>query len=41
LPKVKIASASYLSVYDIMNADVMVITEKSLDIIKEWLGGAK
>jgi large subunit ribosomal protein L4 len=41
LPKVKIAGANYLNVYDIMNADVLVITEKSLDIIKEWLGGTK
>jgi large subunit ribosomal protein L4 len=41
LPKVKIANAAYLNVYDIMNADVMVITEKSLEVIKNWLGGTK
>lgn len=41
LPKVKITNAAYLNVYDIMNADVLVITEKSLDVIKNWLGGTK
>ncbi|HEX7963261.1 MAG TPA: 50S ribosomal protein L4, partial [Candidatus Saccharimonadales bacterium] len=41
LPKVKSSAASYLNVYDIMNADVLVITEKSLDVIKTWLGGKK
>lgn len=41
LPKVKIVNAAYLNVYDIMNADVLVITEKSLEVIKNWLGGTK
>jgi large subunit ribosomal protein L4 len=41
LPKVKVTHASYLNVYDIMNADSIVVSEKSLPIINEWLGGKK
>src|SRR5690349_14772891 len=41
LPKVKVVQASYLNVYDILNADRIVISEKSLAIISEWLGGKK
>lgn len=41
LPKIKVVGANYLNVYDIMNADVLVITEKSLEVIKNWLGGTK
>lgn len=41
LQKVKISNAAYLNVYDIMNADVLVISEKSLPVINEWLGGKK
>jgi large subunit ribosomal protein L4 len=41
LPKVKAVSANYLNVYDIMNADVLVVTEKALAMINEWLGGKK
>lgn len=41
LPKVKAVSANYLNVYDILNADTIVVSGKSLDIISEWLGGKK
>ena len=41
LPKVKAVTANYLNVYDIMNADVLVVTEKALAMINEWLGGKK
>jgi large subunit ribosomal protein L4 len=41
LQNVKVTLAAYLNVYDIMNADVLVISEKSLPIINEWLGGKK
>jgi large subunit ribosomal protein L4 len=34
----KTVQAKYLNVYDIMNADTIVITNKALNIIKEWLG---
>lgn len=33
----KVVQARYLNVYDILNADSIIISEKSLDIIKEWL----
>ncbi|HSX36181.1 MAG TPA: 50S ribosomal protein L4 [Patescibacteria group bacterium] len=41
LQGVKITQANYLSVYDIMNADVLVISEKALAMVNEWLGGTK
>lgn len=34
----KVVQAKYLNVYDLMNADKLVITQKSLDVITEWLG---
>jgi large subunit ribosomal protein L4 len=33
----KVTQARYLNVYDVLNADSIIISEKSLDIIKEWL----
>jgi large subunit ribosomal protein L4 len=41
LPKVKAVHANYLNVFDIMNADTMVVSEKALAMISEWLGGTK
>ncbi|HSX32887.1 MAG TPA: 50S ribosomal protein L4 [Candidatus Saccharimonadales bacterium] len=41
LQNVKLAQANYLNVYDIMNADTIVIETKALDLIKTWLGGTK
>ena len=41
IQNVKLVHANYLNVYDIMNADSVIVTKKSLDLIKEWLGGAK
>ncbi len=41
IQKLKVTQASYLNVYDIMNADSVIVSKKSLEIIKEWLGGAK
>ena len=41
LPGVKATHASYLNVFDVLNADFIVITEKSLQIVNEWLGGDK
>jgi large subunit ribosomal protein L4 len=34
----KAVTASYLNVYDIMNADKIVITQKAQEVIKAWLG---
>lgn len=41
LPNVKAVNAKYLNVYDIMNADTIVISKKGLDIVHEWLGVKK
>lgn len=38
LQNVKIASAKYLNVYDLLNADSVLISTKALTIINEWLG---
>jgi large subunit ribosomal protein L4 len=39
LQKVQVVTAKYLNVYDLMNADVIVVTKESLDVINAWLGG--
>jgi large subunit ribosomal protein L4 len=41
LQDVKIVQANYLNVYDIMNADSIIVTEKALVVVNEWLGGTK
>jgi large subunit ribosomal protein L4 len=41
LPKVTAVSASYLNVYDLLNSDTIVISQKSLDVITDWLGSTK
>ena len=38
LQDVKAVNAKYLNVYDILNADNVIISHKSLEIINEWLG---
>lgn len=40
LAGVKAVSATYLNVYDLFNADSIVITEKSLELVNEWLAKA-
>jgi large subunit ribosomal protein L4 len=40
LGNVKAVSAKYLNVFDILNADCIVITTKALDVVSEWLGGS-
>ncbi len=37
---VKAVQATYLNVFDILNADTIVISKKSVDLIKEWLSPA-
>jgi large subunit ribosomal protein L4 len=39
LGNVKLVTASYLNVYDVLNADHIVITSKALTVVSEWLGG--
>lgn len=41
IPKLQLVSAKYLNVYDLVNADVVIINNDSLKIVHEWLGGAK
>lgn len=38
IPNVKAVQANYLNVFDVLNADKIVISSKSLDIISDWLG---
>jgi len=37
LSNIEVLSAKYLSVYHILNADIIVITPKALEIVTEWL----
>jgi large subunit ribosomal protein L4 len=37
----KVVQANYLNVFDIMNADKIVLTEKSLEVVNTWLGEKK
>ena len=41
LQKVKAVQARYLSVYDVLNADAIVIEQPALASVHEWLGGRK
>lgn len=41
IPGLKAVQAKYLNVYDVINADQIIISQKSLTLISEWLGGAK
>lgn len=41
LPGVKTVYAKNLNVYDILNADTLVVSKASLELISEWLGDAK
>ena len=39
IQNILLVRANYLSVYHILNADKIVITPKSVAVIKQWLGG--
>jgi large subunit ribosomal protein L4 len=41
IDNLKVVQATYISVYDALNADTIVITKPSLEIISNWLGGTK
>ena len=41
VPNLKVVQATYVSVYDTLNADSIVITKPSLEMISNWLGGTK
>ncbi len=38
---VKVVQATYLNVYDVMNADAIVISSKAVDAVKAWLAPAE
>jgi large subunit ribosomal protein L4 len=39
LSNVKLVTASYLNVFDVLNADSIVLTSKALTVVHDWLGG--
>jgi len=41
LPNVKVVTATYVNVYDVLNADCMVFTQPALAATTDWLGAAK
>lgn len=41
ISELKVSSATYLNVFDVMNADAIVISQKALVSVTEWLGGEK
>lgn len=41
LPNVKLVSAMYLNVYDILNADAIVFGAEALKVVSSWLGKAE
>lgn len=41
IPNVSLVQAKYLNVFEVLNADTIVISKKALEIVHEWLGGSK
>lgn len=41
LQKVLVVKADRLNVYDLLNADMIVVSEKSVEVVSTWLGGKK
>lgn len=41
IQRVKTVHAKYLNVFDVLNSDTLLVTQDSLNIISEWLGGKK
>ena len=41
ISELKVTQAKYLNVYDVLNADTIVITKDALEMVHEWLGGTK
>lgn len=41
IQKVMVVHAQYLNVYNILNADVVVISKPALKLVEEWLGAKK
>ncbi len=41
VPNLKVVQARYLNVFDVLNADTIILSNKSIDIINDWLGTKK
>ncbi len=41
IPNVTAVQANYVNVFDVLNADSIVISKKAVDMVQEWLGGKK
>jgi len=41
IPSIKVVQAKYLNVYDLINADTIIVSQKSLAVINDWLGEDK
>jgi large subunit ribosomal protein L4 len=41
LSNVKLVNANYMNVFDVMNADHIVLTSEALKAVEAWLGGTK
>lgn len=41
ISNLKLVSAKYLNVYDVLNADTILISKKAVEIVQDWLGGKK
>lgn len=41
LQEVKLVSANYLNVFDVLNAHQVILTADAVKIVEEWLGGTK
>lgn len=39
LTDVQLVQAKYLNVYDVMNADTIIVTKPALEVVSAWLGG--
>ncbi|HSX15039.1 MAG TPA: 50S ribosomal protein L4 [Candidatus Saccharimonadales bacterium] len=38
IPGVTLVQANYLNVFDVMNADSLIMTKKAIELIEQWLG---
>jgi len=41
ISSVKLVAASYVNVFDVLNADTIILTNAALSAVSEWLGGTK
>lgn len=41
IPRVKLVQANYLNVYDILNADTILLSKKGLEMVNQWLAPKK